>query len=211
MVMESVYVKLGVIFLALALVRALTFARVIPAKAREVMAQYADSGLLAAAVAVFVVTFLLQISRVDGVSMQPTLSSGEFALVDKLTYRWRAPQRGDIIVFRSPDDPRVDYIKRIIGLPGDKVEVRDGFVWVNGKPLVEPYVPSRMYYTFERQIVPEGSVFVLGDNRNRSYDSHLWDDPFLPMDRVQGRAGFIIWPPMKAGAITGKPQDVSVP
>lgn len=211
MVMESVYVKLGVIFLALALVRALTFARVIPAKARAVVAQYADSGLLAAAVAVFVVTFLLQISRVDGVSMQPTLSSGEFALVDKLTYRWRAPQRGDIIVFRSPDDPRVDYIKRIIGLPGDKVEVRDGFVWVNGKPLVESYVPSRMYYTFECQIVPEGSMFVLGDNRNRSYDSHLWDDPFLPMDRVQGRAGFIIWPPMKAGTITGKPQGVSVP
>src|SRR5689334_19722797 len=112
--MESVYLKLLIVFALLAAVRLVLFARRVPAHIRAAVAEYTDSGIIASVVAIFVVTFLLQISRVEGTSMQPTLSGGEYTLVDKVTYRWRPPQRGDVIVFRAPDDPKADYIKRVV-------------------------------------------------------------------------------------------------
>lgn len=129
--------------------------------------------------------------RVENISMLPTLESGQFLLVNKLAYRHGDFQYGDIIVFHYPDNPREDYIKRTIGLPGDSIEVFGEKVIVNGIPMEEPYTAEPTYYTGEWN-VPEGFLFVLGDNRNQSSDSHSWG--FVPIDNVVGRAIVIYWP-----------------
>ena len=130
--------------------------------------------------------------RVDGFSMNPTLQDGEYVLVSKLSYRIGKPQHGDIIVFKYPGQPPQDLIKRIIGLPGDKVEVQGTNVYVNGVILDEPYIAASPVYQ-GIWLVPEGQLFVLGDNRNDSSDSHSWG--LLPMDNVIGKAVLIYWPP----------------
>lgn len=130
--------------------------------------------------------------RVDGFSMRPTLDNGEFVLVNRLTYRFSDFQRGDIIVFHFPMDPSQELIKRIIGLPGDVVSVANGTVQVNGQILSEPYIAAAPAYNGDWQ-VPEGQLFVLGDNRNDSSDSHSWG--LLPHKNVVGKAVLIYWPP----------------
>lgn len=130
--------------------------------------------------------------RVDGFSMNPTLQDGEYVLVSKLAYHLGEPQRGDIIVFRYPGEPPQDLIKRLIGLPGDVVEVKDGLVFVNGEQLSEPYIAASPLYDGNWR-VPDGYLFVLGDNRNDSSDSHSWG--VLPDDNVIGKAIVIYWPP----------------
>ena len=130
--------------------------------------------------------------RVDGESMLPTLKNGEFVLVNKLSYRFGEVQRGDIIVFHFPMNPDEELIKRVIGLPGDRVVIQNQQVSVNGQPITEPYIASAPLYAGE-WTVTEGSLFVLGDNRNDSSDSHSWG--LLPMDKVVGKAILIYWPP----------------
>ena len=129
--------------------------------------------------------------RVDGFSMLPTLQNGEYVLVNRLAYRSELPVRGDIIVFSSPQSPELDLIKRVIGLPGDTVKIFDGNVQVNGQMLVEPYIAAAPIYNGE-WTVPEGNLFVLGDNRNDSSDSHAWG--LLPIENVIGKAILIYWP-----------------
>ncbi len=130
--------------------------------------------------------------RVDGFSMNPTLQDGEYILVNRLAYKIGHPVRGDIIVFSFPMDPKQDLIKRVIGLPGESIFVQDGKVMINGVPLEEPYIAAPPIYngTWE---VPKGQLFVLGDNRNESKDSHEWG--LLPIENVVGRAVLIYWPP----------------
>jgi signal peptidase I len=130
--------------------------------------------------------------RVDGSSMLPTLHDGEFVLVNKLAYRMGTPTRGDIIVFRSTTAADLDLIKRIIGVPGDQVTIGDGHVTVNGQTVDEPYINAAPNYSGEWH-VPAGNLFVLGDNRNDSSDSHAWG--FLPKENVIGKALLIYWPP----------------
>lgn len=130
--------------------------------------------------------------RVDGLSMTPTLQNGEFVLVNRLAYQFGAPVRGDIIVFRSVNQPDLDLIKRIIGTPGDAIAIGGGHVVVNGTTLVEPYIRAEPLYN-GHWTVPEGYVFVLGDNRNNSEDSHIWG--LLPLRNVIGKGLLIYWPP----------------
>ena len=130
--------------------------------------------------------------RVEGLSMVPTLHNNQYLIVNKLSYRFAEPQRGDIVVFRFPHDPRRDFIKRIIALPGEAVEVRDGRVFINEQLLDEPYVRAPPRYSYPRRIVPDGEYFVLGDNRNNSSDSHSWGS--LPQEYVIGKAWFSYWP-----------------
>jgi signal peptidase I len=130
--------------------------------------------------------------RVDGFSMVPTLQDGEYVLVSKLSYRLGEPQHGDIIVFKYPGQPPQDLIKRIIGLPGDIVQVNSSVVYVNGQALTEPYIAASPLYQGQWQ-VPDGFLFVLGDNRNDSSDSHSWG--LLPKENVIGKAIIIYWPP----------------
>jgi signal peptidase I len=139
-----------------------------------------------------IVNFVSARIRVEGYSMEPTFHDGELVIVNKLAYTYAKPQRGDVIIFYYPRDPKEEYIKRIIGLPGDEVFVQDGKVTVNGETLTEPYIADSPAYSL-KQTVPEGTLFVLGDNRNNSSDSHNWGP--LPMDLVVGKAVFIYWPP----------------
>ncbi len=146
--------------------------------------------------------------RVDGFSMTPTLDDGEFVLISRLAYQFGSFQRGDIIVFRPPMYPEADfwrrllgmpnisdgyedYIKRIIGLPGDTVKIQGGVVSINGSPISEPYIAAPPDYPGV-WTVPAGDLFVLGDNRNNSADSHAWG--FLPEQNVLGKALLIYWP-----------------
>ncbi len=130
--------------------------------------------------------------RVDGYSMRPTLEDGEFVLVNRLAYRFGPVQRGDIIVFHYPSDPRQELIKRIIGLPGDQVVIREGKVMVNGQELTETYIAAAPAYNGD-WLIFDGYLFVLGDNRNDSSDSHSWG--LLPLENVIGKAVLIYWPP----------------
>lgn len=137
--------------------------------------------------------------RVDGYSMEPTLHTGEFVIVNRLAYQIGSPKVGDVIVFHYPRDPQQEYIKRIIGLGGDTVRVEGGQVYVNGQRLYEPYIAAPPAY---RNVwhVPKDSLFVLGDNRNNSSDSHNWG--FVPMNYVVGKAIAVYWPPNDWGLIT---------
>jgi signal peptidase I len=137
--------------------------------------------------------------RVDGASMEPTLESGEFVIVNKLAYFIGEPKHGDVIVFHFPRDPDQEYIKRVIGLPGDRIIIKGGQVFVNDELLVEDYIAAPPVY--EATIdVPVDSLVVLGDNRNNSSDSHNWGP--VPMDYVVGKAVFIYWPPTQWGVVT---------
>jgi signal peptidase I len=129
--------------------------------------------------------------RVEGTSMRPTLEDGEFVLVNRLSYRFGEMARGDIIVFHFPMNPKEDLIKRIIGLPGDTVQIQNGQVSVNGVTLNEPYIAAAPNYNGTWQ-VEKNMVFVLGDNRNNSSDSHEWG--LLPIEKVVGKAILIYWP-----------------
>ncbi|NWF64458.1 MAG: signal peptidase I [Chloroflexi bacterium] len=136
--------------------------------------------------------------RVDGFSMLPTLEDGEFVLVSKLSYTFGDFERGDIIVFHFPLNPEEELVKRIIGLPGDKVLVQSGQVYVNGNLLDEPYIHAAPLYSGE-WIVTDGYLFVLGDNRNNSNDSKDWG--LLPQENVVGKAVLIYWPPPMWGLL----------
>lgn len=129
--------------------------------------------------------------RVEKVSMLPTVHPGEFILVNKLAYRFSEIGHGDIVVFHYPMDPQDDYIKRVIGVPGDTVEIKEGKVWVNGTSWDEPYISAPPAYTGS-WIVPEKSLFVLGDNRNQSSDSHTWG--YVPTTNIVGKAIAVYWP-----------------
>lgn len=143
--------------------------------------------------------------RVDGSSMEPTLHSGEFIIVNKLSYKMGSPKLGDVIVFRFPGDPSREYIKRVIGLPGDQVSVEHGQVYINGTPVSEPYIAAPPVYQSHWE-VPAASLFVLGDNRNNSSDSHDWGP--VPMDYVIGKALVVYWPPESWG-IVDSPETAS--
>jgi signal peptidase I len=170
---------------------------------------------------------VVQNFKVEGYSMEPTLDTGQYLLVNKLVYfrfdanalrgifggdksgqadliyPFHPPQRGDIVVFEYPQDPSRDFIKRVIGVAGETVEVRGGLVWVNGVALKEQYIQEAPVYTMRPVVVPEGSVFVLGDNRNNSSDSHVWG--MLPIDNIIGKALVRYWPPNKLGFLPQSP------
>ena len=160
---------------------------------------------------------------VDGGSMEPTFHNGEMLIVNKLVYRsfnlafigkgeWRPfgqPEPGDVIVFRFPQDPRRDFIKRVIALPGETVEVHAGQVYVNGVARTESYLDKPPAYEYGPVQVPEGQYFVLGDNRNNSYDSHSWG--MLGESFMIGRAEVRYWPQAKAGRVDNEAELSATP
>jgi signal peptidase I len=155
--------------------------------------------LLLAIVMYFMIDFVVARVRVENISMKPTLLPGEFLLVNKMAYKFSGMQRGDIVVFHNPQKITEDFIKRLIGLPGDTVEIKDGVVIVNQVPLIEPYIMELPNYQGRWQ-VPAGSIFVLGDNRNSSSDSHAWG--FVPLDNIMGKAIAVYWPLQKAQVLS---------
>lgn len=130
--------------------------------------------------------------RVDGNSMQPNFHDGDYVVVNRLAYRTGEIVRGDVVVFPAPNNPELDYIKRVIALPGDLIAIYNGAVVVNGVTIEEDYLLEPQVGNYAERIVPEGMVFVMGDNRNNSDDSRNWG--FLPIDQIIGRAAFRYWP-----------------
>lgn len=168
-----------------------------------------------------VVRGLVQPYRVEGTSMEPNLHSGQFLLVNKAVYfhiddetlgkylpflkrpdgrpfyLFQAPERGDVVVFRFPKEPTRDFVKRVIAVPGEIVEVRNGVVFINGQRLDEPYLRDRASYNFGPEKVPADNFFVLGDNRDNSSDSHVWG--MVPSDMIIGKAWISYWPASEWG------------
>lgn len=147
--------------------------------------------LVLALVLTFIINLLSARVRVESISMQPTLRQGELLLVDKLAYLKKLPLTGDIIIFHAPPEPGEDFIKRVIGAPGDQVLIEDGQVYVNHVLLQEGYIASSPDYNGVWE-VPEDAVFVLGDNRNASSDSHTWG--YVPLENIVGKALLVYWP-----------------
>ena len=156
--------------------------------------------LLLSVVLFFLINAVSARIRIDGSSMEPNLHHGEFVIVSKINYRFGEVERGDVVVFDFPRNITQEYIKRVIGLPGEHISVTDGEVYVNGSRLDEPYLEFEPYYEGEWD-VPESTYFVLGDNRNNSSDSHSWGT--VPVENLVGEAMFVYWPPSSWGLVTG--------
>jgi signal peptidase I len=157
---------------------------------RELLETVGSAVLIAA----FIMIFIARAYTVNGDSMLPTLQHGERLLVDKISYRFVEPSRGEIIVFKNPSDTSEQFVKRVIGLPGDKVAITQGVVYINDQPIEENYTFAPARVGFASQVVPEGTYFVLGDNRNNSEDSRFGRVGFLPCNLVVGRAIWRYWP-----------------
>ncbi|MEA1940566.1 MAG: signal peptidase I, partial [Candidatus Caldatribacteriota bacterium] len=155
---------------------------------RELLETVVSAGIIA----FIIITFIGQVTVVQGASMESTLHSRERLIANKIGYRFESPQRGEIIIFKPPLNTKRNYIKRVIGIPGDKIKIVDGKVYLNDRELSEPYVKFRSYENIPTITVPEDSYFVLGDNRPNSSDSRYWG--FVPRKNVIGKAWVIFWP-----------------
>ncbi|MBE7379937.1 MAG: signal peptidase I [Leptolyngbya sp. SIO1E4] len=150
-------------------------------------------------------TFVAEARYIPTGSMEPTLEINDRLVIEKVSYHFNPPQRGDIVVFWPPERlfpegrRRDAFIKRTIGLPGETIEVTEGVVFVNGEPLEEDYIKAPPDYTWGPEQVPENSYLVLGDNRNNSQDSHVWG--FVPQEDIIGKAVARFWPPSRIGGL----------
>ena len=172
-----------------------------PARKSSSLRLWVRDLLISAAASVFIITILYQPVRVEGTSMLPRLEDQDRLFINKFVYQFTAIQRGDVVVFHYPRDPQESYIKRVIALPGDRIRIVRGQVWLNGRPLRESYVPEayRDSRSMIETIVPEGCYFMMGDHRSISSDSR----DFGPVERslIYGKAAFVYWPAQDAGVV----------
>jgi signal peptidase I len=171
-----------------------------------------ETVVVALSIFLIVYLFVMQPHQVNGQSMVPNFQDGEYLLTDKISYRVGEPERGDIVVFHAPEASQCpegtgcDFIKRVIGLPGESVQVKDNHFYLNGQLLDEDYLPTDYVtkpgaYTQNGPVtVPSNSYFVAGDNRSHSSDSRVWGA--VPIDNIVGKVFFRYWPPMAMGKIT---------
>lgn len=159
-----------------------------------------ESVLPALIIVLVINVFLAQATRVEGQSMEPSLHDNQRLIVEKMTYRFRAPARGDIVVLRPPQQSSEPLIKRVVGLPGERLEIDDGRVYIDDELIDEPYLNQPTWGTLEPIFIPEEHVFVLGDNRRASNDSRAFG--VVAFDDIIGRAWVRYWPPTDVGPIT---------
>lgn len=167
-------------------------------KARVIVGEVVETIVLTLVI-FFVIQLLVRNFRVVGTSMEPNLHNGQYLIIDKVSYRLGSPQFGDVVVFEPPNRPGEDYVKRIIGLPGQVVEIRNGQVFVDDQAVHEPFIVRPGSYTMDARRVGPDEFFVLGDNRNSSSDSHSWG--MVPRANIVGRAWISYWPPSSWGVI----------
>lgn len=180
-----------------------------PGKRKSPMRELIETVVLALLIALAIRTFVVEVYKVQGSSMQQTLAQGERVLVNKFIYRYlgRPPQPGEIIVFQYPREPDRDFIKRIVAVAGDRVELRAGKVYVNGKLFPEAPSVIASDTDFPEKTVPEDSVWVLGDNRNNSEDSRFFNE--VPVKNIRGQAFFRIWPLTNMSGFINPVQEAS--
>lgn len=164
---------------------------------KEIMS-YVVIVIVSVVIAVLLCNFVIINSSIPTGSMEDQIQVGDRIIGFRLAYAFSEPQRGDVVIFKFPDDESQTFIKRIIGLPGDIVEIKNGKVYVSGEELVEDYIkePMRTDENF-RFVVPADSYFVMGDNRNHSKDSRYWENTFVARDKILAKAIFRYWPPFK--------------
>jgi len=150
--------------------------------------------LIAVVLVILIRAFILDSRVVPSTSMVPSIVPGDRLFVEKITHRFFGLERGDVIFFKPPHNSflKDDLIKRLIALPGDTVEVKDGKLYLNGEPQDEPYINEPIEYEMPKLVVPPDSIFVMGDNRNRSLDSHVWG--VAEISSVKGKALLTYWP-----------------
>lgn len=154
--------------------------------------------VMSVGVALFLNGFIIVNARVTSGSMENTIMTGDRVLGLRFSYWFSEPQQGDIVIFKYPDNETQNYIKRIIGLPGDRVEIVEGLVYVNGELLNEPYLWETPRGSFGPYEVPEGHYFMLGDNRNNSRDSRYWNNKFVSDEQILGKAYWIYYPELRS-------------
>ena len=159
---------------------------------REVT-EWVFSIVIAVALALLIHNFVFQIVRVDGPSMEPTLYTDERMAVTKFSYYFASPKRGDIVVTKFPED-KSNYVKRVIGMPGETLEIKDGKVYINGDVLDEPYIKEVILSDYGAIEIPEGKYMVLGDNRNNSRDSRYVSIGPLEEKLIVGKSQYVVWP-----------------
>ena len=143
--------------------------------------------------------FLAQATRVEGQSMEPNLHNNQRLIIEKISYRFHPPHRGDIVVIKMPNRHSDPLIKRVVGLPGETIEIRDGHVYINGQMLNEPYLEQLTYGNTGPHVIAPGYIFVLGDNRGASNDSRSFGE--VQISNILGHAWFRYWPPHEIGLV----------
>jgi len=157
--------------------------------------EFIQSILIAAVLAFLIITFVAQSFVVDGRSMEPTLHDGERLFINKFIYRFHPPERGDVVVFSPRGAPDKKYIKRVIAVPGETIQIKNGKTYIDGEPIKEDYINEQMVSNYSSVEVPENSVFVMGDNRNHSADSRISSlVGFVNYDSISGKAFWVYWP-----------------
>ncbi|MCR4398387.1 MAG: signal peptidase I [Firmicutes bacterium] len=162
-------------------------------KYRQALREALEIVVTALVLAYLIQGFVVQSWIVDGPSMEPTLQNGERLFINKFVYRVGQPKRGDIVVFHLPRRGDRDFIKRVIGLPGETLEIRLGRVYINQQPIDEPYIRQDVLGEHPKITIPPGQVFVIGDNRPNSHDSRAFGP--VPINLIRGRAFVVYWPP----------------
>lgn len=155
---------------------------------------YSRTILTALIIAYSLNSYIIANAEVPSGSMETTVMTGDRIIINRLAYKNQDPQRGDIISFSMPDDETQNYLKRIIGLPGETVQGIQGVVYIDGTALVPDFTDQKIDEDFGPYTVPEGSYFVMGDNRRNSYDSRYWEHKFVALDAITGRAEFCYYP-----------------
>lgn len=150
--------------------------------------------LMAVVFGVILTQFIIVSAVVPTGSMEDTIQPGDRIIGWRLNYLFSDPQRGDIVIFKYPDDEKKLYVKRVLGLPGDTLEVKSGVVYINNQPLDEPYIKEPPFEDGGPWTVPEDSYFMMGDNRNHSHDSRFWQNTFVAEDKILGKVIFRYWP-----------------
>lgn len=170
---------------------------------RYFMKEWVEPIIIAIILALIIRTFIVQAFKIPTGSMRPTLIEGDRILVNKFIYKFKEPQRGDVIVFRAPEDKKKDFIKRLIGLPGENIEISNGTILINDKAVGESSIIKERYYYNRGDFgkkdtaleVPESAYYALGDNSISSRDSRYWG--FVPKEYLKGKAFLIYWPPTR--------------